>query len=113
MTTGFLALGQCWATVGEATDAYFSAFPLATSSASSPITTWFEKVAGVWRVTSYYFSTNQSLPGYFRYSVVAPLPTLPTCEYDAPFFDGMALGWGVAGAMFAAWAVRLVREQLR
>jgi len=40
------------------------------------------------------------------------VPYGPSCDTEASFQDGMALGWGVVAAMVAAYAVHLVRRAL-
>lgn len=110
MATGYLFNRYCYPTSAQAADAYFSGsgpfhVPGATSYQS-----WYSKSAGNWilqRITISSTGSSTTLN-----SVAMVTPTFASCDTSAVFLDGMTLGWGVAAAMVAAFAVKFLSRAL-
>lgn len=105
---GYQTLGRCYETSSEATDAFFSSVAPSVS-ASPPVQVVFTKSSGDWFFQTYSMGTTASLQS----STPAVAPSFPSCSSLDQFLDGVALGWGVAGAMILAWAVSFLRRPLR
>lgn len=110
MAVGYLYNGHCYASANEAADAYFSAFTPVINAGATSYATLYAKVSGVWYARGY--SINSSGIWTLRYNSVSPVPIFPTCDPVSSFTDGMTLGWGVAAAMVAVYAVNLIRRSL-
>lgn len=76
----------------------------------------FANVNGTWTLDEYTISNTGTVTLMFKSPL--PIPSLASCTYDAStsnterFMDGNALGWGVALAMVAAWAIHAMRRGL-
>lgn len=76
----------------------------------------FAYANGVWSLEEYNIASTGALTLNFRATL--PTPALAPCTYDPSttnterFMDGNALGWGVALAMVAAWAIHAMRRGL-
>jgi hypothetical protein len=105
----------CYKTDLEAQDAYYSAAALAHAPATTSTLQMFAWSGSAWRVKQYSISSAGAVT--LKWDAPAPALTFPACtvEDDAAtqFADGMTLGWGVAAAMVAAWAVWFLRRGLR
>lgn len=107
---GFLFNQACFSTNAEAADAFFlSQGPFLTSGSTSYLS-WFEKSGATWQVKRQSISTNGTVT--VLASSTATVPTFPACTQSQTFMDGMALGWGVAAAMVAAYAVKFIGRAL-
>lgn len=119
MAAGHIVYGQC-VDVAESLDLYWgqkgpehAVFP---SSSGSSYTDMFvyEKVGGVWQMTTWL--NAPSLPFISKGSKTVPAVSFASCEYQPAlsavdsFVDGHFLGWGVVAAMAAAWAVHQLRR---
>lgn len=109
--TPTLANNTCHASIAAAVDSYYSAVPIATSvTGLTSYTLEYISVAGVWYLQKTTYSNNGNVNINFTVPVVAP--TFPDCDLTAPYFDGMAMGWGVVGAMAAALSVIFIKKSL-
>jgi len=105
---GALYKGLCYVTNDDAADAfYLSAAPALTAGGTSYLS-WFQKVGSQWAVSSQSFSPTASGVS----TVALTVPSFPTCDPAQPFYDGMSVGWGVGGAIVAAWVVKNLRRGL-
>ena len=111
-TLGYFAHGKCWPDLATATAAHWShgsglfITPGATTYMSNIVyegSTWFN--------IRYSISSAGVLTklGY----TALPVQTFPYCDVTEQFFDGMAIGWGIALAMVLAWGWKMVRQQAR
>jgi len=109
MTIGYLTLGKCFPSINEAVDNYYSSINPSSAQASNGYTmiTRYQKESGVWKFNTYQISNNV-LSGTWS----APTNIYGSCTLEndptTNFTDGMSLGWGVAGAMILAFAVRRI-----
>lgn len=107
--TPTLVGNTCYPSLTEAADAYFSAIPVATSVTG--LTSYqFEyfKNAAVWYMQKLTIANNGNIT--VNFVLPALPPTFPDCDLTAPYLDGIAIGWGVAGAMFAALSVIFISK---
>lgn len=123
MATGFAIANQCYETKQAADDAYYSAQPIIVFSSPTD-----QQVAIIYQPTKTGFggawvNTFQVAdvvgPGYYSQGSTDIIDrTYPTCDFTSPqtdterFLDGNVLGWGVALAMVAAWAIHTMRRGL-
>lgn len=108
MAAGSLFQGVCYSTNAQAADAFFLSEGPAFVSGSTSFLSWFEQAGGTWVIVRQSIAANgvvSALP-----SSVATVPVFPSCDVTETFFDGMAIGWGVAGAMVAAWVIKNLRR---
>lgn len=111
MATGYLRGSVCYSTNAEAADAHFlGSGPFYTSGSTSYLS-WFEKVSGVWQIKRQSISSTGVVNNLT--ASTATVPTFPTCDTTAEFTDGLAVGWGIAGLMIAAWGYSKVRQAAR
>ena len=98
MAAGYIVSGQC-VDVAASIDAYYSnTHPVQTAGNPAYIST-FSKTSSGWVQNTY---ENGTLIA----SVAAPTPTFSDCDTTQTFFDGMQLGWAVAGAMVLVYVIR-------
>jgi len=109
--TGAMLGTKCLNTPAEAVDAYYSAALPSLTSGSTSYLSEFVKEAGLWKVKHWTISSTGATT--LRYTQDAPVPTFPVCDPTEKFFDGMAMGWGIAAAMIAVSAVMLARRGAR
>lgn len=104
MAAGHIVAGRC-VDVAASADAYFTNFSGAAIPGSPPLITVFDKGVTGWQALTYQGSTLVD---------TSPLtvPTFPSCDTTAEFFDGLAIGWLVVAAMVGAYAVHLLRRAL-
>jgi len=107
MAAGYLFKGQCFSTLAAATSAHWTDSPSfivpGTTSYISD-TVWS---GTAWVVKKYTLSSTGTLT--LNSTTNAPVLAFETCDTTANFNDGMTLGWGVAAAMVAAFAIRNLR----
>lgn len=103
---GSLVNNVCFGSASDAVDAYFSAIPPAIVPGVDTVSVFFEK-SSTWNM--YRVVYNSSMQVTSATVVAASTPAFPVCDPNEPFFDGMALGWLVAGCMAAAFAARALR----
>lgn len=109
--TGAMLGTKCHNTPAEAVDAFYSAASPSLVSGSTSYLTEFVKESGAWKVKQWTISSTGVTT--LRYTQNAPIPTFPACDPTEKFFDGMAMGWGIAAAMIAVSAVMLARRGAR
>lgn len=111
MAAGFLAVGRCFASFGDALDAYYGAVPPAQTPGNPSYIGMFIKSSSGWlHITNQYGPSGYST----EVSRVGPLSMLfPSCDPSESFFDGLTLGWGVVAAMVVAWAVLQMKRQAK
>lgn len=110
MAIGYYAHGKCWPDQNSATAAHWSAGPGLFITPGA--TTYMSNVVneGGWFIIRYSISSSgvSTKLGY----TALPLQSFPYCDTTTEFMDGMTLGWGVAAAIVAAWAVKNLRRGL-
>lgn len=106
--TSSLVNNVCYPSVAAANDAYFSSIPVALVAGQTSYETRYLQIAGAWNVQQTSIDKFGNISIVYTKPVVAP--AFPGCDYSEPFFDGMAMGWGVVGAMAAALSVIFVRK---
>lgn len=111
MAAGYLHGAKCYASTSDAANAYFGSHVPQVVSGTPSYATEFSNVGGVWKTNGY--SINGSGVWTLRFSSNAVVPAFPACDTTEQFFDGMAIGWAIAGAMALAWGVRQIRTQIR
>jgi hypothetical protein len=102
MAAGHIVNGVC-VDVAASTDAYYSQLPPVASAGSPVYQTQATKDVSTW-----YLNTTQDGLPFSSFELVPPV--FASCDTTETFFDGLVLGWGVAGAMVAAYAVHLLRR---
>ncbi|MFA6016070.1 MAG: hypothetical protein WC742_13470 [Gallionellaceae bacterium] len=108
--TATLFNGVCYATTADAVDAYFTSIPSFFYTNSLTNVAYFTKTSGVWYLSKFYQSTGGLWTPVGTPLAVAFTPTFPECDATAPYIDGMAIGWGVATAMFVALAIVFIKQ---
>lgn len=107
---GALFDNRCYPDNSSAADAYFlSVGPHFTAGSTSYLQEYL-KVGGVWKIQRYSVASNGTVTTLTQSN--APTPAFPACDPTESFFDGMTLGWGVAGAIVAAWVIKNMRRGL-
>jgi hypothetical protein len=110
--TGATFGDTCYESQAVARDAYYSSVASAVVPGATGYVIQFEKtVGGVWQQKSYSIASNGAWT--LRSTTNAPVITFPTCDPSEPFFDGMAIGWGVVLAMVSVAAVMMMRRGAR
>lgn len=104
MAAGHIINGQC-VDVAVSTDLFWSNFEATAQSGSNLYITVASKTSGIWQLETY-------LNGSLYSTVAAPVPSFASCDTTEQFFDGMAIGWLVVGAMVAAFSIHLLRRAL-
>lgn len=97
---------RCFDTVSEASDQFFSSQAVGHSAGVTSYLSWFEKVGGVWYLKRESVASNGAVTSLG--SSGATVPVFPACSVTDQFFDGMTIGWAVAGAMLLAYGVKLL-----
>lgn len=117
MAAGHYVNGVCTDTA-LSTDSYYSQImPAFTPGPNgTEIYKVFANVNGTWTLDEYTISSTGTITPNFKSSL--PIPSLASCTYQPElsaterFGDGAILGWGVAAAMAAAWAIHVMRRGL-
>lgn len=107
---GALLGEKCYLTQTDALDAYYSAKLPEVTAGSTSYVAEFVKVSGVWKVQRKTIATNGTVTN--QTDANAPVITFPTCNEAGNFQDGMTVGWGIVGAMIAAWSIAMIRRTL-
>lgn len=105
MAAGHIVNGQCVG-VAASSDIYWSNFRATAQSGPDLYLTIATKSGSNWQI-------DTTLNGAAYSSVLAPTPGFSTCDTSDQFFDAMTLGWGVAAAMVASYAIHLLRRALQ
>lgn len=106
--TASLVNNICYPSVAVANDAYFSTIPVALVSGQTSYETKYLQIVGAWNVQQTSIDKFGNISIVYTKPVAAPV--FPSCDYSEPFFDGLAIGWGVVGAMAAAVSVIFIRN---
>ena len=110
MAAGHLYDKVCYATPEAATQAmYFSPSfstitPGATTYYQIPVMIGNQVNLQGWTISSSGVQTA-------KWTKAPPVTLFPTCDTSSEFMDGMTLGWGVAIAMIAAYAIKFIAER--
>lgn len=116
MAAGFSVGAVCYATTAQAVDAYYSTLNPVSASISSTVTLYvdYSKTSGAWRKNTYQINSGGDYT--LKTSTAVPSTVYGDCTtINTPsenFTDGLLLGWGVAAAMVAAYAIHLLRRAL-
>lgn len=106
--TASLVQNTCYPSVAAAVDAYFSMMPVAHTTGTTSYKLEYLQVAGAWNMRG--TSIDNLGNATINYTVAATVPTFPNCDPTEAYFDGMAIGWGVVGAMVAALSVIFIKR---
>lgn len=102
---------RCFSTNADAADAFFTSQSVGYTAGTTSYLGWFEKTAGgVWQIKRQSIASNGTVTNLTASN--ATVPTFPACNVMDNFSDGMLLGWGVAGAMLAAYAIKFIAKGL-
>lgn len=107
---GYFVRGQCWQTLDQAKDGYFSTTGPFYVAGSTSYHAWFEKVGAVWQLKRQSISSAGAITNLTTTN--ATVPAFAACDETQNFSDGMLLGWGVASAMVAVWCIRFLTRAL-
>lgn len=114
MTTGYQVGDRCFATVAQADDYHHSL--------ASPVVS-FNTSLGRWEVVQPYWNGSAWVFRYFvrtddsydfsllGYSSI-PASSYKACDMTSGVFDGLSLGWLVAGVWIAAWCFVVLRRAI-
>lgn len=109
---GFRVNGQCYQTLEEAKDIYFSSWGPFYLPGTTSYHAYSEKTGvGVWQLKRQSISSTGSITNLTSTNMT--IPSFPACDETLDFKDGMLLGWGVAAAMIAAWGIRFMATGLQ
>lgn len=108
--SGALVGSKCYASQVEGMDAYYSATVPATTSGNPSYVTGFLQVSGVWKVQRYSVD-NTGVVSSLSISN-APVVSFPACDPAEHFNDGVVVGWGIAAAMIAAAAFKMMQRAM-
>lgn len=106
--TASLVHNTCYPSVVAAVDAYFSTMPVVLTPGITSYKIEHLQVAGVWNMRG--TSIDNLGNATINYTVAATAPTFPNCDPTEAYFDGMAIGWGVVGAMVSAFSVIFIKK---
>lgn len=110
MVMGALRENKCYASVGDAVDAYFLGVPPSIQSGSPSQVTRFEKVGDVWFLKGYEVGQGGWVP---TYSAEVLIPSFPDCNPLEGYQDGTMVGWLIASALIGAGALMSLRRGAR
>lgn len=117
MAAGFLYGETCFATVADATAAYFAAWPVSVLQTSTTTSVFMPIVNGgpSWGLQKTTYSATGAKT--INFNVAAPTLAFPSCTVvNDPvenFTDGTILGWGIVLAMAIAWGFRESRRHTK
>ena len=106
MAAGFLFQSVCYPSLVEATSAHWSSNPVSITPGSTSYLTDVVWSGSAWVVKQFSLSPAGVLT--LNSSTNAPTLAFESCDTKTQFDDGMLLGWGVAAAMIAAWAIKVM-----
>lgn len=101
---------RCYNSNSDAADAFFTSQGVGYTSGTTSYLGWFEKNGGTWQINRQSIASNGTITNLT--ASTATVPTFPACNVMDNFSDGMLLGWGVAGAMLAAFAIKFIARGL-
>lgn len=107
---GALVGARCFADVGMATDAYYSAVAPSQTPGAVTYLSEFVKTTGGWVLRRYQVGSDGSVGTLTDASL--PSLSFPACDPQESFKDGMTMGWGVVAAMVASWALVVMKKGL-
>lgn len=96
----------CYQSADLALDAYYAARGPSYTSGETSYLSYFEKAGSDWMIVRKSIASDGELTTLS--SVVAPVVTFPDCNPSEQFLDGMTLGWSIAAAMVAAYAIKFL-----
>lgn len=112
MGTGFLARGECFNSVVEGRDAYYSAI--------TPFSYW-DSVAG--KLVNIRYSPASGVPGSWVkitdtggvvVNTMAPAVGLPSCVSPTELFsEGVSFGWSIVAVLALAWSCAIAGRALK
>lgn len=106
-TPGVLIDGAC-VIEAEAPSAFFSTQQAVTWVDSGTVhRAYFRYASGNWE------HVTEAYPGGVVDVQAAVLPSLPPCDYTEGFTDGMQVGWGIAAALVAVAAFKMMLKGAR
>jgi hypothetical protein len=103
---GALHGATCYQDNTAAADAYFSAAAPALTSGSTSYLSYFENSGGTWLLIRKSIAENGNISNLSN--VAAPIPSFPECNPAEQYLDGITLGWGIAAATIAAYAIKFL-----
>lgn len=106
--TGALVGVQCYPSQAAALDAYFSTLAPVQTPGSVTYVNEFVRVSGVWMFRQ--SSVDGTGAWTVRSLTTAPVVTFPACDPTESFFDGAAIGWGIAAAMVVAFSFKMMEK---
>jgi hypothetical protein len=92
--------------------AYFTAAPRNSWNEGTQYTfvQYYQLVAGQWQLqTDRYVYPGSGLPTSIA-TVSVSAPSMPSCDPAESFTDGAVLGWGIASALVAVAALKLIQR---
>lgn len=110
MATGYLYKTQCFPTLADATAARWGDEDAGITPGTTSYIADVQWSGSAWVLKRYTLSST----GTLTLNTTTNLPALsfPTCDTTSNFSDGAVLGWGVAAAMVAAYAVKFIAQGL-
>lgn len=108
---GYLFDGSCYQTQATAEAAYYSGQPMQETPGATSYRNFYKWSGTTWQHIGESIASNGAVTQLW--AVTAAEASFPTCDPTESFFDGMALGWGVATAMVMAWGWLHLRRQMR
>lgn len=110
MAAGYLYKAQCFSTLADATAARWSDQEAGITAGTTSYLTDVQWSGTAWQLKRYTLSSTGALT--LNTSTNLPALSFPSCDTATNFNDGMLLGWGVAAAMVAAYAVKFLARGL-
>lgn len=108
---GYRVGERCFATNTDAADFWFSGKDPSYTAGETSYVSWFERVGTVWQIKRQSISSTGAITNLA--SANATVPTFSACDVSEQFMDGFTIGWAIAGAMVAAYAVKFIAKALR
>lgn len=105
---GSLVNSKCFASNVLAADDFFASKDPSFTAGDISYLSWFEKVGTTWQIKRQSIASNGAVSNLT--SINATVPTFPVCDETEQFNDGVTIGWGVAAAIFVAWAIKYMRR---
>lgn len=110
MATGYLYKTQCFPALADATAARWSDQEAGITAGTTSYLTDVQWSGTAWVLKHYTLSSTGTLT--LNTTTNMPVLSFPSCETTDNFADGAVLGWGVAAAMVAAFAVKFIAQGL-
>lgn len=108
MATGYLYQDQCYSTLAAATSAHWSSNPVFMTSGTTSYISDVSWSGTAWVINKYTLSSTGVLT--LNSTTTAPALSFETCDTMDNFNDGLLLGWGVAAAMVAVFAIKSIKR---